>query len=327
LLYPQGREYYEWLVRMNTTVDMPIEQIHRLGMDEVKRLTAEMMAIQKELGFTGTPQEFRATFRTNPKTSAKTAEEIGERLDSYLRRIEPMMPKYFLRMPKAPYGVKRLQPELEGAQTFGYYQQPTPDDPTGYYRFNGANPQDKLLVWAGSLIYHEILPGHHYQGSLTLESNLPAFRKQFGPNGYGEGWGEYSSRMAGEMGMYQDPYDRYGYLMGEMMLAVRLVVDTGMNALGWPRERAAAYMKEHTHLSDREIFTETLRYSVDIPGQALSYHLGMLEFVRLREKAKKELGEKFDIREFHEAVLRPGSIPLTVLEKHVEWWIAEREKR
>jgi uncharacterized protein (DUF885 family) len=324
--FPQGREYYEWEVRRNTTVDMPIEQIHELGLKEVARITAEMMAIRKQLGFNGTPQEFRASFKTNLKTSAKTAEEIGERLDSYLRRIEPVMPKYFARMPKAPYGVKRLQPELEGAQTFGYYQQPTPEDPKGYYRFNGANPQDKLLVWAGSLIYHEILPGHHYQGSLVLESDLPAFRKQFGPNGYGEGWGEYSSVVAGEMGMYTDPYDQYGRLMGEMMLAVRLVVDTGMNALGWPREKAAAYMKEHTHLSDREIFTETLRYSVDIPGQALAYRLGCLEFIRLREKAKQELGDKFKIREFHDVVLSPGSIPLTVLEKHVEWWIAQKAK-
>ena len=325
--YPHGREYYEWEIRRNTTVEMPIEQIHELGLKEVARITAEMLAIQKQLGFNGTPQEFRASFKSNPKTSAKTAEEIGERLDSYLRRIEPVMSKYFARMPKAPYGVKRLQPELEGAQTFGYYQQPTPDDPKGYYRFNGANPQDKLLVWAGSLIYHEILPGHHYQGSLVLESDLPAFRKQFGPNGYGEGWGEYSSELAGEMGMYTDPYDEYGRLMGEMMLAVRLVVDTGMNALGWPREKAAAYMKEHTHLSDREIFTETLRYSVDIPGQALAYRLGCLEFIRLREKAKQELGDKFDIREFHDVVLSPGSIPMTVLAKHVEWWIAERKKR
>jgi uncharacterized protein (DUF885 family) len=325
--FPHGREYYEWEIRRNTTVDMPIGKIHELGLKEVARITGEMLAIQKQLGFNGTPQEFRATFKTNAKTSAKTAEEIGERLESYLRRIEPVMPKYFARMPKAPYGVKRLQPELEGAQTFGYYQQPTPEDPKGYYRFNGANPQDKLLVWAGSLIYHEILPGHHYQGSLVLESDLPAFRKQFGPNGYGEGWGEYSSELAGEMGMYTDPYDEYGRLMGEMMLAVRLVVDTGMNALGWPREKAAAYMKEHTHLSDREIFTETLRYSVDIPGQALAYRLGCLEFIRLREKAKQELGDKFDIREFHDVVLSPGSIPMTVLGKHVEWWIAERKKR
>jgi uncharacterized protein (DUF885 family) len=324
--YKKGREYYEWEVRRNTTVDMPIEQIHELGLKEVARITAEMLAIQKQLGFNGTPQEFRASFKTNPKTSAKTAEEIGERLESYLRRIEPVMPKYFARMPKAAYGVKRLQPELEGAQTFGYYQQPTPEDPKGYYRFNGANPQDKLLVWAGSLIYHEILPGHHYQGSLVLESDLPAFRKQFGPNGYGEGWGEYSSELAGEMGMYTDPYDEYGRLIGEMMLAVRLVVDTGMNTLGWPREKAGAYMKEHTHLSDREIFTETLRYSVDIPGQALAYRLGCLEFIRLREKAKQELGDKFDIREFHDVVLSPGSIPMTVLGKHVEWWIAEKSK-
>jgi uncharacterized protein (DUF885 family) len=322
---PQGREYYKWLVRMHTTVDMPVEQIHELGLKEVARISAEMAEIQKQVGFNGTPREFRESFKTNPKTTAKSAEEIASRLDSYLRRIEPLMPKDFQRMPKAPYGVKRLQPELEGAQTFGYYQQPTPEDPTGYYRFNGSNPEEKSLVGAADLIYHEILPGHHYQGSLVLESDLPAFRKQFGPNGYGEGWGEYSSRLAGEMGLYQDPYERYGHLLGQMMLASRLVVDTGMNALGWPREKAAAFMKEYTALSDREIFTETLRYSVDIPGQALAYHLGMLEFVRLREKAKQALGDKFDIREFHDVVLSPGSIPMTVLEKHVDWWIEQKK--
>jgi uncharacterized protein (DUF885 family) len=324
--YPGGRAYYEALVKYHTTLDLPLEKIHQIGLDEVKRISAEMDVVQKSLGFTGTAQQFRESLKKNPRTVARNADETRDRLNAYLRRIEPEMLTYFKRMPKAPYAVKRLQPELEGSQTFGYYQQPTADDPTGYYMFNGSSPQDRSMVGAGDLIYHEILPGHHFQGSLVLEGDLPAFRKQFGSDGYGEGWGEYASEFAGDMGMYRDPYDHYGRLLGEMMMAVRLVVDTGMNNMGWSREKAAQLMRVNTALSDREIFTEILRYSVDIPGQALAYHLGQMEFVRLREKAKRELGSKFDIREFHEAVLGPGSVPLTVLAKHIDWWIAEQKK-
>jgi uncharacterized protein (DUF885 family) len=227
-------------------------------------------------------------------------------------------------VPKAPYGVKRLDPTLEGAVTFGYYQTPIPSDPKGYYYYNGSNLNQRSLIWAGSLIYHELVPGHHFQICLQEENHsLPEFRRESFATAYVEGWAEYSSTLAGEMGMYRDDYEKYGRLAAKAFLTSRLVVDTGMNLLGWPRARAIEYMKENLLLSEAEIHTETLRYSADMPGQALAYMMGANKIFELREKARAELKDAFDIRKFHHAVLSSGSMPMAVLEKHIDRHIQE----
>jgi uncharacterized protein (DUF885 family) len=184
------------------------------------------------------------------------------------------------------------------------------------------------MLWAAALIYHELIPGHHFQISLQLENgSLPEFRKNSYPTAFVEGWAMYSSELAEEMGGYPDPYDLAGLLASDLFLSSRLVVDTGMGALGWTRQQAIDYMKENTFESGTQIGTETLRYSVDIPAQALAYKMGSSEIWDLRRKAEKELGAKFDVRRFHDAVLGSGAMPLTVLRKHVDWWIDQEKRR
>jgi uncharacterized protein (DUF885 family) len=324
--YPEGRAYYEWLVPHHTTLEKSPEEIHRIGLDEVARLDARMDEVQKRVGFSGTRAEFRESLRKNPRFYPATPDEVGRTLLRYAARIEPEMPAWFARKPKAPYTVKRLAPTLEGGQTFGYYTPPTRSDPTGYYFYNGSDLPHRSLLGAAHLTYHELVPGHHFQINLAYEDEaLPAFRRESMDTAYTEGWAEYAATVAGEMGMYSDPYDLYGQLAMETFIATRLVVDTGMNALGWPRERAVAFMRDHEMETDQQIRTESLRYCCDIPGQALGYRLGHIQIRELRERARAALGQRFDIRRFHDAVLSSGSLPLTTLAKHVDWFI-EREK-
>jgi uncharacterized protein (DUF885 family) len=326
--YPGGKEYYAWLVKYHTSLDMTPEEVHAVGIREVEKINRETDKVQAALGFKGTRSEFRDSLKKDPRFFPKTPEEVGERLMTHIRRIEPKIDLYFLRRPKAPYGVKRLEPQREGAETFGYYQAPTAADPKGYYRYNASRLPERSLLNSAELIYHELIPGHHFQIGLSLENpDIPAFRRESYDNGYTEGWAEYAANLAGEMGMYADPYDLYGRLSGEMFLAVRLVVDPGMNALGWSRTKAVAFMRENLMETDEQIHTESLRYSCDIPGQALGYRIGYLKFLELREKAKKALGEKFDIRRFHDALLTSGSLPLTTLERHVDWFIKREKQR
>lgn len=326
--YEGGRDLYAWLVRWHTTLDVSPEEVHRIGLDRVASIESEMQAVRARLGFTGTKAEFKQLLRIDPRFFPRTPEEIGERLMSHIRRIEPRVDAFFLHKPKAPYGVKRLDPALEPAQTFGYYQQPTATEPTGFYNFNGSSLADRSLLNSAALIYHELVPGHHFQISLASENAaIPPFRRETFDTAYTEGWGEYASALAGEMGMYADPYDLYGRLSMEMFVTVRLVVDTGMNALGWPRARAVEFMREHLMETDTQIQTESLRYSADIPGQALAYKMGALKIRELREKARAGLGDRFDVRRFHDAVLGSGSLPMTTLERHVDWFVEQERKR
>jgi len=212
--------------------------------------------------------------------------------------------------------------------TFGYYDMPTAEEPTGRYRFNGSTLSERPLISAAALIYHELVPGHHFQLNLQRENEtIPAFRRLGSQTAFVEGWGEYASDLAGEMGLYSDPYDEYGRLGMDMFLSTRLVVDTGMNLMGWPRQKAIDYMLDHDLESATQITSETLRYSADRPAQALAYKMGSNKIRELRQRAEKALGPKFDIRRFHDAVLGSGSMPLSVLEKHIDWWIGEEKKR
>jgi uncharacterized protein (DUF885 family) len=264
----------------------------------------------------------------DPRFIPKTPEEIGDRLMSHVSRIEPKVDAFFVRRPKAPYGVKRLEPALEGAQTFGYYSPPTAAEPRGYYRYNASKLEERSLLGSAGLAYHELVPGHHFQIALAGENtDLPPFRREYFDTAYTEGWAEYAAYLAGDMGMYAEPYDRIGRLAMDLFISTRLVVDTGMNALGWSRERAMTFMKENTMSSETQIKTESLRYSADIPGQALGYKLGALKIRELRERAREKLGERFDIRRFHEAVLSSGVLPLSTLERHIDWFIDQEKSR
>jgi len=326
--YPGGKECYAWLVKYHTALDLTPEEVHAIGIKEVEKINREMDKVQAALGFKGTRSEFRDSLKKDPRFFPRTSEEVGERLMAHIRRIEPKLDLYFLRKPKAPYGVKRLEPEREGAQTFGIYEAPTAANATGYYRYNASRLPERSLLGAASLIYHELVPGHHFEIALSLENpDIPAFRRETFDTAYIEGWAEYAAGLAGEMGMYADPYDQYGRLSMEMFLAVRLVVEPGMNALGWPRAKAVAFMRENLMETDEQIHTESLRYSCDMPGQALSYRLGYLTLLELREKAKKEVGEGFDIRRFHDALLTSGSLPLATLERHIDWFIKNEKQR
>jgi uncharacterized protein (DUF885 family) len=321
--YPGGKEAYRFLVRLHTTMDVSPEEVHRIGLEDVAALDARMKQVRDSLGFHGSKAEFHRLLKTDPRFFAKTPDEVGERLRAAARAMEPRLDAFFLRRPKAAYDVRRLDPALEGALTYGYYQVPTAADPKGYYNYNASNLPERSLVNAAALTYHELIPGHHFQLALQSENEaLPSFRRETHDTAYVEGWGTYSADLAEEMGLYGDPYDLYGRLLMDMFLAVRLVVDTGMNDLGWPRERAIAFMKENTQESDLQINTETLRYSVDMPGQALAYRMGARRFFELRERARKALGDRFDIRRFHEAVLGSGSMPMAVLERRVDQFIA-----
>ena len=324
--YSGGENFYQFLVRVHTTMNIKPEEIHQKGLKLVEDLNQKMAAIRESLHFKGSRAEFHQMLKTDPKFIPKTPEQIGDTLMKYVKRIEPRIDSYFMKKPKAAYGVQRLDPKLEGSMTFGYYRQPTPSDPIGIYYYNGSNLSERPLFNSASLIFHELIPGHHFQICLQAENDaLPDFRKYSGHTAFIEGWAEYSSGLASDMGMYQDPYEVYGRLAAEMFLTVRLVVDTGMNQLGWSREKAMEFMRDNLLESETQIQTESLRYSCDIPGQALAYKMGSLKFVELREKAKAALGDQFDIRKFHDIVLSSGSMPMTVLEERVDRWIQQQK--
>jgi uncharacterized protein (DUF885 family) len=323
--YPLGAELYRWLIRRHLSYDLAPEELHAIGLAELAALRDEMDAIRREVGFAGTLADFKASVLADRRFYAATPEEVGERLMAPLRRIEPVVERFFAVTPAAPYGVRRLEPQLEGGQTFGYYNPPSPEDPVGIYYFNGSRLDERPLLWAAGLIAHELVPGHHFQIARAVENEaLPDYRRDFFDTAYIEGWAEYASDLAGEMGIYADAWDRLGRIAMASFLASRLVVDTGMNALGWSRERALELLREHTFQSETEIRSETLRYAVDMPGQALAYRFGARQIAALRARAERELAEAFDLRRFHEAILGQGAMPLAVLERHVERWI-ERE--
>jgi len=318
--YPGGDRYYRFLVRKHTGLELTPQQIHEIGLSEVSRLEQELDTSRRHAGFAGSLAEFRTFLKSDPRFFPSAPAQVGDALMAAAARIEPVLGAWFLERPKAPYGARRLAAALEPVMTYGYYQRPMPpQDPGGYYMFNGSKLEERSLLNAAALSYHELVPGHHFQIALTQENTgLSAFRKNASYTAFVEGWGEYASDLAGEMGMYTDPYDRAGRLSMDLFLSTRLVVDTGMNALGWSRERAMDYMRAHTLESETQIKTESLRYSADMPGQALAYKMGSRTIRALRERMRVRLGARFDVRRFHHAVLGHGSMPLGLLEQHVD---------
>lgn len=323
--YAGGRAYYDWLVQWHTTLPVRAEAVHRIGLAEVARIEREMAAIRQQLGFTGTRAEFHAQLARDPRFFAKTPEEMGARLMQYSERLRAQLPRAFSLFPKAQGDVRRLPEALEPAMTFGYYQVPTPTDSMGHYYYNGSKLDQRSLLTAAPIIAHELMPGHHLQVNVMLENTaLPAYRRNSGYTAFSEGWGDYASIVAGELGLYADPYDRYGRLAMDMFISCRLVVDTGMNGLGWSLERGRQFMRDHVLESEAQILTESLRYSTDLPGQALAYKMGSREFVRLRSEAERALGVRFDLKAFHAMVVGSGMLPMGVLGDEVTAWIASQ---
>jgi uncharacterized protein (DUF885 family) len=326
--YPGGRAYYDWLVRYHTTLPVTAEQVHRIGVAEVARIEREMAAIRAAVGFTGSRSAFHAQLAKDPRFIAKTPEEFGERLMSYATRLWPLIPRAFGTLPRARGDVRRLPPELEPAMTFGYYQVPTARDSVGHYFYNGTQLEQRSLLTAAPLIAHELWPGHHFQVNLTRENSaLPPYRRDRYYTAFGEGWGDYASIVAGDLGLYEDPYDRYGRLAMDMFISCRLVVDTGMNGLGWSRERAMAYMRAHVLESETQIRSESLRYSTDLPGQALAYKMGSREFVQLRAGAERALGSRCRAPAYHDMLIGSGSLPMMVVRARVAAWVQGQTAR
>ena len=316
---PGGAAAYRYLIRSATTLDLDPRDVHELGLREIQRIDRELDDIRKEVGFSGSRDEFMRFLKTDARFFEPSAGAIKARLEKHVKTIEPYISRFFSKTPRAPYGVARLDPALEGALTFGYYKWPTPAEPVGLYYFNGSKTHERNMLFALALMAHELVPGHHFQIVRQSENEaLHPLRRESLDTAFVEGWGEYAAALGTEMGVYSDPYDRAGRLMMDSMLSARLVVDTGMNALGWSRERAIEYLQNHSMVSDTEAATETLRYSTDIPAQALAYKIGSLKMMELRRRAQQRLGERFDIRKFHEWILGQGSMPLPVLEAYVE---------
>jgi uncharacterized protein (DUF885 family) len=322
---PNGRAYYADRVRYFTTLpDATPQQIHRIGLAEVRRIRAEMEAIVREVGFDGTFEEFLTYLRTDPQFYATTPEQLLREAAWITREVDAQMPNFFGRIPRTPYTVAPVPAAIAPNYTGGRYN-PGATGAAGEYWVNTYALNTRPLYVLPALTAHEAAPGHHTQGALARElTDLPAFRLNFYPHAFGEGWGLYAERLGEEMGIYNTPYERFGRLTYEMWRACRLVVDTGMHSMGWSRQRSLDYLAANTALSTHEIRTEVDRY-IAWPGQALAYKIGELKIVELRHRAEAALGDRFDIRAFHDAVLANGGVTLPVLERQIDAYIARAQ--
>jgi uncharacterized protein (DUF885 family) len=319
---PGGKAYYDYRVRTMTTTGMSADEIHKLGLSEVARIRAEMETVAKKAGF-ASREAFIADLRTNQKYYAKTPEELMEAVARETKKIDGMMPTLFGLLPRLPYGIREIPAEIAPGTTTAYYSPGSPENGiAGTYYVNTSKLDQRPLWEVPALSVHEAVPGHHHQIALQQELPLPEWRKHgtfF--TAFVEGWGLYSERLGIEMGLYDTPAKDMGRLSYEMWRATRLVVDTGIHSKGWSKKQALDFMKDNTALSEANIEAEVNRY-ISWPGQALAYKIGELRIRALRTRAEKELGDKFDLRKFHDAVLGQGAVPLDVLERQVEEWIA-----
>ncbi|MFC4311957.1 DUF885 domain-containing protein [Steroidobacter flavus] len=320
---PGGRDEYLRRIVDQTGLTLTPQQIYDLGQKRVAEIDERMRSVREQLGFKGSREEFYASLRKDSRFIAKSPQDMEQRYLAYARRMDPHLARYFSRLPKAPYGVARLAPAAEAAVTYGYYQPPTPANTMGIYNYNASQLEERSLLSAAHLMYHELVPGHHLHLALQQEnSNAHPLRAFLLYGAFNEGWAEYAASLGEELGLYQDPYDLYGHLTMQAFLASRLVVDTGMNYLGMSLQEARDFMKAHTFESDVQIDSETLRYSTDIPAQAIGYWLGYEKFWELRRRAEQKLGSSFDIRAFHAAAIGEGAMPLNVLEQHLDRFIS-----
>lgn len=319
---PGGRDYYAFRVRQETTTNLTPDRIHEIGLAEAKRIRAEMEAVAREAGF-ATREAFIQELRTNPTYYARTPEELMEETARVTKMIDGKMPSLFRTLPRLPYGIREIPAETAEGTTTAYYDSGAIESGVaGTYYVNTSKLDQRPLWEVPALSLHEAVPGHHHQIALQQELELPPFRRHFtGFTAFTEGWGLYAESLGREMGLYDTPAKRMGQLSYQMWRAARLVVDTGIHSKGWDKARAVAFMRENTALSDANIDAEVNRY-ISWPGQALGYMIGNIRIRDLRAKAERELGGTFDLRRFHDAVLLQGSVPLDVLERQVNDWIA-----
>lgn len=321
--FKDGAAYYAQLLASYTTTDLTPDQVHQIGLDNVARIHGQMREIMKTVGFTGTLQEFFAFVRTDDRFYFKTREDYLAAVDTKLKAMTAKLPEYFNTLPKAPLTVKAVEAFREKSAGKAFYQSPAPDGSRpGTYYVNLYNLKDMASTELEALAYHEGLPGHHLQRAVQTElGDLPPFRRFGGVTAYTEGWGLYSEELGKDMGFYQDPYSDFGRLGMELWRACRLVVDTGIHHKRWSREQAIGYLTENTPNPDGDISKAIERYVV-YPGQANAYMIGKLKIMELRERAQKALGPKFQYGRFHDAILKSGPVPLTVLEERIDGWIA-----
>lgn len=324
---PGGRAWYAFRVRQETTTDLTPDQIHAIGLSEIARITAEMDKVAHQAGF-ATRADFIRELRTNPVYYAKSPAELMAAAALTAKTIDGKMPGLFGRLPRLSYGIRAIPAETAEGTTTAYYQPGSPPAGiAGTYYVNTSKLDQRPLWELPALTAHEAVPGHHNQIALQQELDLPPFRRSFSFfTAFTEGWGLYSESLGEEMGLYDTPAKKMGELSYQAWRAARLVVDTGIHSLGWDKAKAVAFMRDNTALSDANIDAEVNRY-ISWPGQALAYKLGELKIRALRTRAEKELGPKFDLRRFHDAVLGQGSVPLDVLEAQVSEWIVAEKKR
>lgn len=323
--FPDGLAYYQDRVHHYTTTDLSYEDVYQLGLQEVARIKNEMLGVMKEAKFKGSLQQFISYLRTDPKFYATTAEQLLKEASYIAKKADGMLPQFFGKLPRQPYGVEPVPAHLAPTYTAGRYAGSSLNSKrAAHYWVNTYNLKSRPLYALESLTLHEAVPGHHLQIALTRElDSLPSFRRNLYVNAFGEGWGLYAEYLGYEMGFYKDPYSHFGRLTYEMWRACRLVLDVALHAKGWTREQAVKYLSENTALSLHEVNTEINRY-ISWPGQALAYKMGELKIKELRKKAEEQLKDKFDIREFHDLILSQGTLTLTILEQMVDKYIAKR---
>lgn len=319
---PNGSNWYNYNIQQTTTTKLTYTEIHEIGLREVKRIRTEMDTLIKKIGFKGTFEEFGIFLKTDPQFYFETADQLLDAYRVISKKIDPELPTLFGKLPRLPYGVKPVPSYDEKFQTTAYYNPgSTESGRAGNFYANTYNLKTRPKWEMEALTAHEAVPGHHLQIALAQElENVPELRKSSSYTAFVEGWGLYSESLGSEIGLYKDPYSKFGQLTYEMWRAIRLVVDTGIHGMGWSRQQAIDYFKANSAKNEHDITVEIDRY-ITWPGQALAYKIGELKIKELRKKANLELGDKFNIREFHDAVLENGAIPLDVLENHINEWI------
>ncbi len=319
---PNGKKYYEYLAKYYTTTNLTPDEIHTIGLSEIDRIRSEMEQIIKDVNWDGDFLSFLNYLRTSPRFYYDNSEDLFNAYLIMSKTIDPLLPKIFKVFPRAPYGVIPIPDETAPFTTTAYYNSPSPGRP-GYFYANLYKPESRPKYEIPVLTVHEAVPGHHFQISIAQElENVPTFRKYQGITAFVEGWGLYSEELGEFIGIYDDPYDKFGQLTYDMWRAIRLVVDTGMHYMDWTREDAIDLFIKNSAKSRLDIENEVDRY-IAWPGQALAYKIGQLKILELRNKAESMLGDKYDIKDFHHEVLKRGSLPLELLEFYIDEWITE----